>query len=627
MVCGLNMSENQTRPISISRNLLQQGLLTLLASLALFSFLALAAIVGFEVWNSGRIYPGVSISGVDLSGLKPAAASERLAQVVSFSQTGRLLFEDGNLIWQATPAQLGFSMDANLDAQIAYQIGRQDNLVQNLITQFNSWTYGIDLPPTIVYDQKVAQDFLLSLAKQIDKPVIEAKLGLNGIEVNVHSGQIGRSLDVPATLALVEVELQTLQDSIVPLVIHETPPVILDATQQADIAEAILSQPLILTLPDGQSGTGPWQFDPETLANMLTINIVQSPDGVSNYQVGIDASLMRTFLNNLAPDLAVTPENARFTFNDTTKLIEVIQNAVTGQSLNVDATIDAINQGLVEGQHTIPLVFDTIQPAVTDSSTGEELGVTQLVQSTTTYFYGSDSARVQNITAAASRFHGLLVAPGETFSMSDVLGDISLDNGYAEALIIYGDQTIKGVGGGVCQVSTTLFRTVFFAGYPITERHPHAYRVGYYEQKSNATHDPNLAGLDATVFVPLVDFKFVNDTPYWLLMETYVNGYSLTWKIYSTSDGRTVDWQTTGPQNPVDPPDPLYTENPELAEGVIKQVDWSAEGADITINRTVYRDGSVYFQDSFTTHYEAWQAKYEYGPGTTIPTPSPTDAP
>ena len=105
--------------------------------------------------------------------------------------------------------------------------------------------------------------------------------------------------------------------------------------------------------------------------------------------------------------------------------------------------------------------------------------------------------------------------------MAAVLGDVSLDTGYAEALIIYGDRTIKGVGGGVCQVSTTLFRTVFFGGYQVDERWFHAYRVKYYEQTASGGHDENLAGLDATVFAPQVDFRFTNDSPYWLLMETY----------------------------------------------------------------------------------------------------------
>jgi vancomycin resistance protein YoaR len=615
-----------TYPTPRAADIAKRVFLTLFVGLVLFFVAVLVALTGFEIWFSGRIYPGVSVSGIDLNGLRPAAAAEKLSQVLNYSQQGKILLKDGNLIWQATPAQLGFNLDANAEAEAAYAVGRQGGPIEQLMAQLQAWNYGSNLPPTVVYDQRVTQQYLLALAKQINKPVIEAKLGLNGVEVEVHSGQVGRTLDLPASMALINVQLQTLQDAAIPLVVHDTKPVIFDASQQAALARSILSQQLTLTLPDGQTGAGPWTFDVPTLANMLTFETVQTPNGAT-YQVGVNGDLLRTYLANIAPGLAATPQNARFTFNDSTHQLEVIQHAVIGRSLNIDASVAAINQKLSQGEHTVPLVFDTVNPTATDSTTGADLGITQLIQSTTTYFYGSDAARVQNIKAAASRFHGLLVAPGATFSMSDTLGDISLDNGYAEALIILGDQTIKGVGGGVCQVSTTLFRTVFFAGFPVAERHPHAYRVGYYEQKSNGTSDPSLAGLDATVFVPLVDFKFVNDTPYWLLMETYVNGYSLTWKFYSTSDGRTVSWTNTGPQNIVPAPPPLYTENPDLPKGKIKQVDWSAEGADITVTRVVSRNGTVYFQDKFATHYEAWQAKYQYGPGTDVPTPAPSPNP
>jgi vancomycin resistance protein YoaR len=261
------------------------------------------------------------------------------------------------------------------------------------------------------------------------------------------------------------------------------------------------------------------------------------------------------------------------------------------------------------------------QPAVTDNSTAEQLGITGLVSSETSYFYGSSAERIQNIQAAAARFHGVLVAPGETFSMGDALGDVSLDNGFAEALIIYGGRTIKGVGGGVCQVSTTLFRTVFFGGYPVVERYSHAYRVSYYEQSSSGAVDSNLAGLDATVYFPLVDFKFTNDTPYWLLMETYVSAEArtLTWKMYSTSDGRSVTWETTGPQDVVPAPEPRFEESDELKAGQIRQVDWAANGADVAVTRTVWKNGAVYFSDEFKTHYEPWRAVCEVAPGTEDP--------
>ena len=209
--------------------------------------------------------------------------------------------------------------------------------------------------------------------------------------------------------------------------------------------------------------------------------------------------------------------------------------------------------------------------------------------------------------------------------MANALGNISLENGYAEALIIYGDQTIQGVGGGVCQVSTTLFRAAFFAGFPIVERHAHAYRVGYYEMRSNGTRDPNLAGLDATVYVPIVDMKFTNDTEHWLLMETYMGQSSLTWKFYSTKDGRRVNWETTGPTNVIPAPEPLYRENPDLDKGEIDQVDFAADGAEIYVTRTVYKDDRVHFSDSFYTKFQPWRAIYEYGPGTEDIPESDTD--
>jgi len=148
------------------------------------------------------------------------------------------------------------------------------------------------------------------------------------------------------------------------------------------------------------------------------------------------------------------------------------------------------------------------------------------------------------------------------------------------------------------------------------ERYPHAYRVSYYELTRSGSVDTDLAGLDATVFVPVVDLKFINDTPNWLLMETYVKPEArvLTWK-FTPHLMAPCRMETSGLQNIEDPPEPLYQENDDLAQGEIRQVDWEAAGADVTVTRTVTRDGQVISQDEFTTHYLPWRAVYEYGPG------------
>jgi vancomycin resistance protein YoaR len=607
---------------------LSQAFVALLIGFALFAIVMVLLPGIYAHLYDGLIFPGVAVSGVDVSGLSPAQAADLLVHRLDYPNRGKIVLQEANNLWTATPGDLGLFLDAQTTALAAYNMGRTGSLSERLADQWRAWSSGVNLSPWFVFDERIAQHYMAGIAQLVDEPIIEASLGVNGVEVEVHSGQVGRSLDVDAALASLDAQMKTMTDGLVPLVVSETPPVILDATAQANLARQILSAPLILQLPNPEEGDpGPWTFEPVVLAQMLTIQRVMTDTGAA-YQVGVSPDVLRNFLLNLAPQLSRSPQNARFIFNDDTRKLEVIQPAVIGRGLDVDASLAQINQQLLAGQHNINLVMQTTSPPATNDTTAESLGITELVSSYTSYFYGSDAARIQNIATAASRFHGLLVAPGETFSMAAALGDVSLDTGYAEALIIYGDRTIKGVGGGVCQVATTFFRTVFFGGYQVDVRWPHAYRVKYYEQTASGGYNEDLAGLDATVFAPEVDFAFTNDSPYWLLMETYPTKTSLTWKFYSTSDGRTVDWTTSGLQNIVKPPDPLYTENPDLSKGEIKQVDWAVDGADVSVTRTVTRDGTVIHDDIFNTHYIAWQAKFEYGPGTEdIPTPEPSPTP
>ncbi len=588
----------------------------------IFGLSLVVFLFGTQIWFAGRIFPGVQVAGIKVGGLRPQEAALRISEGVHYPSQGRILFRDGDQIWVTTPAELGLVLDAEGSARNAYQVGRSGWLLERVRTQFYAWYTGHSIAPNLIYDQRMAYAYLNKLANEIDRPTIEARLELQGTDVVVVPGQVGRFIDIPRSLVLVSLQMQTLRDAVIDLPIVESAPVILDASQQAEQARRILNQPLTITLPEAEIGqAGPWIIDQATLASMLVFERVQTEAGMQ-YQVRLNEASLRTYLSGLSSSLSRTAQNPRFIFNDDTRQLDLIQSAVIGRELNIDASVASIQEKLYAGEHTIPLEISYTNPPVIDQTRGEDIGIRELVHAETSYFYGSSAERVQNIQAAASKFHGLLVAPGETFSMATALGDITLDNGYAEALIIVGDRTVKGVGGGVCQVSTTLFRTAFFAGYPIVERHAHAYRVYYYEKVAGNRINSNLAGLDATVFVPLVDFKFTNDTPNWLLMETYVNpsASAITWKFYSSSDGRRVEWDTTGITNVVPAPPPLYRENSDLPTGTIKQVDWKADGADVTVYRTVYRNDAVYLKDTFYTHYLPWQDVFEYGPGTEIPT-------
>ncbi len=587
----------------------------------LFLGILLLWTIGYQLAYAGRIFPGVTVAGVDLSGLNPNDAALKLSQTLSYPNTGKLLFRDGDKMWVAAPAELGMVFDPSASALAAYQLGRKGGLFSALAGQIQARGIGVDVAPVIIFDQRVAYVYLQNIAVQVDQPVVEAVLRVEGTNVIAEPGQVGKFLNLDATIIYLGAQLQTFRDGEVPLVIQESAPKLLDVSSQAEAARRILSQPLTIVVPNFREGDpGPWTYDVSVVANMLAVNVVDN-GGSFDMQVLLDPTVLRAALNDLKTFVDQQPSNARFVFNDETGQIEPIEISHVGRTMDVEASITAINEALFRGEHTIALVIQEEQPAVADTAVGADLGITQLIAQQTSYFYGSSAARIQNIQAAAASFHGVLVAPGETFSMGNYMVDVSLENGFAEALIIYGGRTIKGVGGGVCQVSTTLFRTVFFAGFPIAERTPHAYRVSYYEMNASGSVDTSLAGLDATVYFPLVDFKFVNDTPYWLLMETYVDpgARTITWKIYSTPTGRTVTWETTGPTNVVPAPSPVFEENPELKEDQIKQVDYAAQGADVTVSRTVWVNGQVYFSDTITTHYQPWSAVCQYGPGTEDP--------
>jgi vancomycin resistance protein YoaR len=587
-----------------------------LGGLLLYLGMASFWVIGYQLVYAGRIFPGVSVGGVDLSGMARDQAALKLSETLSYPVTGKVMFRQGDKAWVSSPVQLGMVFDPSASARAAYNLGRTGGLFAALDDQIWARSLGYDVAPVLIFDQRVAYQYLQGLAQQVDQPVIEGTLQIEGANVTAVPGRTGRTVNIAATLRDLSSQLQTFRDGEVGLAVQEVQPSIADASSQADVARQILSQPLQLTVPNAQPGDpGPWVYQSEVLANLIGIQQMEKENSYT-VQVSLNPDTLQQMLTAIEPQVDRPAANARFHFDDSTGQLVALSKSFTGRKLDMAASVKAINDALLRGEHSVPLVVTETQPVVADTATAQQLGITGLLPNgvQTSFFYGSHAERVQNITTAAARFDGVLVAPGETFSMGDTLGDVSLDNGYAEAPIIYGGRTIQGVGGGVCQVSTTLFRTVFFAGFPVVQRVPHAYRVSYYEQTASG-RDASLAGLDATVFFPLVDFKFTNDSPYWLLMETSVSGYSLTWKLYSTDDGRAVKWSTTGPQNIVPAPDASFQPNPDLNAGQITQTDYAANGADVTVSRTVLKNGAIYYQDQFQTQYQAWQAVCEYAPG------------
>ena len=297
--------------------------------------------------------------------------------------------------------------------------------------------------------------------------------------------------------------------------------------------------------------------------------------------------------------LARPPKVARFVYSKARGWYAVER---VGYQVDPKAVLAAYRRALAYGKKSFYVPARVLEPKRGVHWLFER-GIRAFLAEGVTDFRGSSKNRVHNLRLAAEKLDGLIIPKGAVFSFNQALGPVNEEGGYREGYVILGDRTEKGVGGGVCQVSTTVFRAAFFAGLPILERKPHSYQLRYYRP----------TGLDATVYAPWVDLKFKNDTPGDLLLRTYVRGTRLFVRLFGTKD-REVRWE--GPiileQTPPLPPREIVDES--LPPGTRKQVDWPAPGARVLVKRTVrYADGRV-VEEAFPSTYKPWGAVYLVGP-------------
>ncbi len=258
---------------------------------------------------------------------------------------------------------------------------------------------------------------------------------------------------------------------------------------------------------------------------------------------------------------------------------------------------------------TILLRQREIDPEITLAK-ANKFGIEELIGIGKSDFTHSASERIHNIILASSKFNGILIPKDKLFSFNQTVGDISSHTGYKSTYIIKDGRTILGDGGGVCQVSTTLFRGAINAGLPIIERKAHSYRVSYYENDSKP-------GFDATVFAPSVDLKIKNDTPSYILIQTEIDKDNklLYFRLYGKKDNRKIEISPITVYDVRRPPEPLYQDDPTLKKGIIKQIDFAAWGSKAYFTYKVTKDTQIIFNKKFYSVYRPWQAVYLVGRG------------
>lgn len=584
------------------------------------------AFLGYQWYLRDRTVPGVRVLGEEIGGMTRAQADATIREKLGdpnilLERFGgdQIILRDGANVYRAWPWELGFRSDLKPALDAAFEIGHRDDFVLSLVEQGRALVFGADLNAASAFDDAIAKQYVSVLASQIDRQPRDASYRLEGMKLIETPALAGRRLDGDETFKRIKI-FATQPSGEVALPIQDLAPHPVDAKRAQAQINAFLAAPLVLQFQDRS-----WAIDQAALAQMLTLQPTANADNSLSYKAALNDAAIRAKVEVLAREINQMPRDARFHFDGGT-LIPIVTSQ-EGRALDIDATVQAIAakfqqataQQRVSGNaapndspinelraNTIELAVRVTKPEI-DSRDAHKFGIKELVSSGTSTFYHSIPNRIINIKTAQASFDGVMIAPGATFSFIKYLNEIVEANGYADAYVIFGDRTVLGPGGGVCQVSTTMFRAAFFAGFPITERWEHAYRVGYYE--------PPL-GLDAAVFVPSADMKFVNDTPNYILIEPVIDveNSQLTFNFYGTKPaGREVKMTDPVVSNPVPHPPTKYIDDPNLPKGTLKQIDFAVDGEEVTLYREIYQNGQLVTREKFFSHYDPWQAIYLRG--------------
>lgn len=591
----------------MKRNRLKPAIIYSLA----FSTIILFIYLLFLTYYQDRFFPGVKIAGVDLGGKTPALAY----QIINSKFQERvdtplqITYQDQNYNLKFTETKPQTDLRAKITT--AYSLGRSGSFLENLRGQFQALLFDQSFPLQVAYDNEPSlKNQINQIERWVKKEAVNAQL-TPGENITITPSKIGQDLDREAFLQQITSYLALESKTPVSPPIAVTEPQFSTAlAQRAKTAlESVKTSPIILRFEDKS-----WTIDQATLFTLLEFNpaksVSASPVSFVSPQVSDQGSLLDTqkiglYLQDIAKTIDRPVQDAKFKFDPGTKRVREFQPEAEGRKLDTEATAELVTKALAGNSRDITLPVKVTKPKIAASSINS-FGIQELLGEGVSYFTGSIENRIYNIGLAASRINGTLLPPGETFSFNNVVGEISGASGYKQAYVIKSGRTVLDDGGGVCQVSTTLFRSVLNAGLPVVARTAHAYRVGYYEQGFPP-------GLDATVFSPIVDFKFKNDTAAHILIQAIVSGTTLTVDIYGTSDGRIAKLSTPKVTNQTPPPPELRQDDPELPKGVVKQVDWSAWGANVSFNRTVTRGGETLISETFRSNFKPWQAIYLVG--------------
>jgi vancomycin resistance protein YoaR len=560
---------------------------TRMVAWAVVILLSAAIVVGLVFAGSSRhLADGTSIAGVDVSGLTPKAARRLLEHRSARLANVPVPFTAGGKTYPLRPRELGVQVDWPGAVSAAQQSGDGFGLVRGY-KRLGLQLFPQDVSPRVT-SYGAAVDYVLGrLAQKIDRPHSEAHLVRHGLHVSIAAGAAGYVLDRHAARQVIVAALASFSRAPVALPVRRDPPrvTVSSLLPVQRLAARALSAPVTLRLGPTRWVVPRWRL--ATLLQLGTRLAIAGPAAERYFQQ------LRRRVDTRAKDATWVPEPG-----GSVKLAA----AVNGTTLDVGRTAQAL---LAAAERPVnraaTLAVDSVQPQRTTKAAAA-LGITGTVGSYETIF-GGEPNRIHNVELVARLIDGKLIAPSATFSFNAATGERSAAKGFLTAPVIINGELGTGLGGGVCQVSTTVFNAAYEAGLPITARTNHALYISHYP-----------LGRDATVDYPDVDLKFVNDTGHWLLLRTFVSSYSLSVVLYGTPQHRRVE-TVAAPLSVVAPPPVQKTVDATLKPGEVVVDDPGVPAQATSVERKVYSaSGKLLSDQTWYSNYRAEPKIVRVGP-------------
>jgi len=557
-----------------------------------------AAYFIFAYTYKDKVYPGVYVGQIDLGGKYYDEAEILIREKIDrFSEEGvKFIFNDEDLTVVPVMASVRnvlayeiIKIDQEDTINSAFSYGKSSNFFNNAKNMLAALVFNKKFPFKASLNEQALMENLKNEFGKFETPGENARLVLDNDKIGLKKETSGKTINYEKGVKLLGINLNQLDNSAIKLYIEDSSPTIhaADARHLVPQAEEILSAaPIYL-----KNGNNKWEIRKDDLISWLElesdsndISITADNENIKNY-----------ILEKIAPQINKEPKIAKFQITE--GRVTQFEPGQDGVEIKIDDTIEKIRiEFLDERKNEIDLVIGEVKNEI-GADEINNLGIKEIIGTGESDFTGSPANRVHNIKIGANSLNGILIKPGEEFSLLKALGAIDGSTGYKQELVIKNGRTIPEYGGGLCQIGTTMFRSSLKSGLEITQRRNHSYRVSYYEP----------AGTDATIYDPWPDYKFINDTENHVLIQSRIENTKLFFDFWGTKDGRIATTTQPTIYNIVKPAPTKIIETTDLAPGKRKCTEKAHNGADAYFDYTItYPDGEVK-EKRFSSHYVPWQ--------------------